>query len=270
MKRIIYITIVSLLINRCFATGLTHPLGGRSAAMGRSSVCEQGLWALANNPAGLSYLEGWKLGLYYENPWMLRETAFKSAGTVKGIDGIGSFGLLVSQHGWSGHSENLFGIAYARSFGPYLQMGLRADWVWLHMGEGYPDRHLPSLALGIQSQVTEKLRLGACLFNPIPSRMKTLHEDSIPIVMRAGCSYRFTDDFVGQCDLEKDSQVEGLRLSAGFEYTLFKRIYLRAGAQYNPNLISFGVGYETKWLRIDVAAQMQMELGASVSLGGER
>ncbi len=270
MRRVILIVITSLLINRCFATGLTHLLGGRSAAMGRTSVCERGLWALSNNPAGLSELQGWHGGLYYENPWMLRETAFKSAGAVKSIDGVGCLGLLVSQHGWSAHSENLFGIAFARGFGPYLQMGLRADWVWIHMGEGYPDRHLPSVALGLQSQVTDKLCLGAALFNPAPGAMKTLHEDRLPVVMRVGGSYRFTDDFVGQCELEKDSQVPGLRLSAGFEYTLFQHVFLRAGAQHNPNLISFGVGYETKWLRIDVAAQMQMELGASVSVGSER
>lgn len=266
MKRIILILIIYLLINRCYATGLLNPVGGRSAAMGKTSVCEQGLWALSNNPAGLAHLHGWQLGLYYENLWMLKETAYKSGGLTKAFDGVGCFGLTVNQFGWSGHNENRFGLAYARGFGPHLAMGLRADLWWLHMGEGYPDRLAPGFMLGIQSQVTEKLLFGAVIVNPVSSRLKTLNEDALPIVMRLGCAYQFTEEFIGQCEMEKNNQVQGVRFGAGFEYTLFNCFQLRAGAQYNPNLISFGVGYVTRKIHVDVAAQMHMELGASVMI----
>ena len=265
-KQIILILIIYLLINRCNATGLLKTAGGRTVAMGRTSVCEQSLWALTNNPAGLASLQGWNFGLYYENQWMLKETAFKNGSIAKAFEDIGCFGLTVSQFGWSGHSENLLGLAYARSFGPYLEMGLRADCWWLHMGESYRDRFAPGFMLGIQSQVTEKLRLGATIINPINSSLKTLNEDALPIVMRIGCAYRFTEDFIGQCEVEKDSQTQGLHIGGGFEYTLFERFQLRAGAQYNPNIISFGAGYVIRNLQVDVAAQMHQALGASVQV----
>ena len=237
--------------------------------MGRTSVCEQSLWALSNNPSGLAGLQGWHGGLYYENQWMLKETAFKSGGIAKSLDGIGCVGLSVTQLGWSGHSESLFGLAYARSFGPHLAMGLRADCWWLHPGEGYPNRFTPGFTLGIQSQVTERLLLGALLVNPIQSRLHTLNEDRLPVVMRLGCAYRFTDDFVGQCELEKDSQVHGIRLGGGFEYTLFERFQLRVGAQCNPNILGFGLGYALGHLQVDVAAQMHQALGASIQISLE-
>ena len=268
MKRIILILLIYLLINRCQATGLLKPLGGRAAAMGRTAACEQGLWSLANNPAGLAGLRGWHCGLYYENQWLLKETAYKSAGVTRAFDNIGCFGVTVSQFGWSGQSENLFGVAYARSFGPHLAMGLRADCWWLHLGEGYPDRLVPCFMLGAQSQITEKLMLGATLFNPLNTRLKTLNEDALPVVMRIGCAYRFSEDFVGQCEVAKDSQVHGVSIGSGFEYTLFNRFQLRAGAQYNPNVITFGVGYNIKGLQIDIAAQMHQMLGGSVQVGG--
>ena len=267
MKRIILILIIYLLINRCHASGLLKPVGGRAAAMGRTSVCEQSLWALSNNPAGLAELHGWQFGLYYENQWMLKETAFKSGGIVKAFDGIGCFGLSVNQFGWSEHSENLCGLAYARSFGPHLAMGLRADCWWLHLGEGYTDRMAPGFTLGVQSQVSERLLLGATLINPISSRLKTLNGDSLPIVMRIGCAYQFTNDFVGQCEMEKNSQVTGISLGGGFEYTLFERFQIRAGAQYHPNIICFGVGYVIKSFQFDIAAQMHQVLGASMQIG---
>ena len=122
--------------------------------------------------------------------------------------------------------------------------------------------------LGVQSQITEKLMLGATLFNPLNTRLKTLNEDALPVVMRIGCAYRFSEDFVGQCEVAKDSQAHGVSIGSGFEYTLFGRFQLRAGAQYNPNVITFGVGYNIKGLHIDIAAQMHQMLGGSVQVGG--
>lgn len=227
--------------------------GGRAAAMGGTAVCERSVWALRNNPAGLALLRGWHGGLYYENQWLLKETAFKSGAVAKDVSGIGCFGLLVCQFGWSQFSDNQFGVAYARDFGPYLQMGLRADWVWLHLGEAYPDQNRLGVELGIQSQATEKLLLGASLYNI--ERIKF------------GLAYRFTEDFVGQLEVEKDSQRAGVRLGAGLEYVLFDRFSLRAGAQHNPNIICFGVGYLLRHIQVDVAAQMHQALGASLQIG---
>lgn len=266
MKRIILLFMLYLLINRCNAISLTKPSGGRSAAMGGTAVCERGLWALQNNPAGLATLKGWHGGIYYENQWLLRETAFKSGGLAKAVPNIGCFGLSVCQYGWSEFSENKFGIAYARDFGPYLQMGLQVDWLILHMGEGYPNRNALGFELGIQSQVTQKLRLGAYLSNPLGSRLKTLNNDALPVVIRFGLAYQLAENFIGQLEIEKDSQQAGVRLGCGLEYLLWGRFSLRAGAQHNPNSISFGLGYNIRKIQVDVAAQMHQELGASIQI----
>ena len=267
MKQIIIILMLSLLINRCYANGLTRVTGGRSAAMGGTSVCEQSIWSLQNNPAGLAKLQGWHGGLYYENQWLLKETAYKSGGLAKHIADVGCFGLSICQYGWSQFSENLFSVAYARDFGPYFQMGLRTDWILLHFGDAYPDRNAPGFELGIQSQVTEQLRLGATLFNPFRLKFKTLNEDTLPVVMAMGLAYQFTEDFVGQLELEKDSQRSGVRISGGLEYLLFERFSLRTGAQYNPNILSFGVSYLVRNIHVDVAAQLHQALGPSIQIG---
>lgn len=268
MKKFVFIlSVYLLLINRCYAIDLTRAVGGRAAAMGRSSVAEQSLWSIQNNPAGLALLQGWHCGVYYENQWFLKETAFKTGVMTKQWDGIGTFGLSVSQFGSSDYNENKFGIAYARDFGPYLQMGLQIDYLLLHWGENYPNRGALCLEFGIQSQVTGKLRLGAYLFNPFRIRLKTVNSDTLPIVMRFGLSYRFTENFIGQCEVEKAGDKKGVNLRSGFEYAVFKSFFIRAGAQYNPNLLSFGAGYKTKHINVDVSAQMHQALGASLQIG---
>lgn len=268
MRKIVFIlSIYLLLINRCYGIDLTRAVGGRSAAMGRTSVAEQNVWALQNNPAGIAFLQGWHFGLYYENQWLLKETAFKNGVITKDIKGFGVVGLSVNQFGGSDYHENKFGIAYARDFGPYLQMGLQIDYLLFHLGENYPNRGAPSFELGIQSQITEKLRLGAYLFNPIHVKLKTNNEDPLPIVIRLGLAYQFSENFIGQCEVEKAIDKTGINLRSGFEYMLFNSFFIRAGAQYNPNLLSFGVGYKIQNLNVDVAAQLHQTLGASIQIG---
>ncbi len=268
MRKIVFIlSIYLLLINRCYGIDLTKTIGGRSAAMGWTSVTEQSLWAIQNNPAGLAFLRGWHLGIYYENQWFLKETAFKSGVITKSIKSIGVIGLSVNQFGGSSYSENKFGVAYARDFGPYLQVGLQMDYLLFHWSEGYPNKGTPCFELGVQSQVTSKLRLGAYLFNPVYIKLKTINLDPLPIVMRMGLSYQFSENFTGQCEVEKGSDKNGISLRSGFEYMLFKRFFIRAGAQYNPNLISFGAGYKINHLNVDVAAQLHQVLGTSIQIG---
>ena len=93
------ISIVCLASTSAFAHDVISPIGGRAAAMGGCSVASKGLWSIQNNPAGLAGLEHISLGLYYENRWMLPETAYK----------CGAFALPVNNFGYIGLSFNQFG-----------------------------------------------------------------------------------------------------------------------------------------------------------------
>lgn len=266
MKRIIFITMLILLHPALHAIDLHRIIGGSVVSMGRTGCCGHNVWSLQNNPAGIAMLEGWHCGLYYENQWLLKETALKCGTAVKAFPRFGSMGLLVEQFGGSQYNETLFGIAYARAFGPYLHLGLRIDYQLFHWGEGYPDRGALGFALGMQSQLTKKLSIGACLIQPV-QRMKTLHEDKLPVTMRLGFAFQFTDDFSGHGEVEKSSEKTGVTLRSGFEYSLFKKFFLRAGAQYHPNVLSFGAGYALGDLQMDVSAEMHPVLGASIQVG---
>ena len=267
MKKYILILVSHLLIYNVFGFDLSKPAGGRSAAMGRTGVCDQGLMGLQNNPAGLAYNERWCFGAYYENAWMLKETAYKYGMVAKGIPKVGCLGLSFFQFGGSAYSENKFGVAYARAFGPYLQLGIQADYLLLHWGDGYRNQSTFSFELGLQSQVTPKLRLGAYVFNPIHSRLGTLNGDGIPIVMRFGMAYQFMEEFEGQCEVEYDSSRRGFSLRGGVEYLVFKRFYLRAGVQANPNIFTFGISYQLFGITLEVAAQMQAVGVRSLGVG---
>ena len=267
MKRLLLLLTLIISASNIFAYDLIHPIGGRSAAMGGTSVASQGLWAMQNNPAGMANLDKISLGLYYENRWMLPETAYK-CGAFALPTKFGTLGLSFNQFGSSKYNENKFGLAYAKGFGRYLQIGLQLDYLLLKIGNDYGSFRAVTFELGIQSQVTDKLTLGIYIFNPVSfSFEQTLNHEKLPIVMRFGLAYKFTKDFIGQCEIEKNTEREGVSLRGGLEYEAVNNFFIRAGVQTNPGILSFGVGYAIRFAQVDVAAQLHNELGASVQIG---
>ena len=267
MKRILLLIILSSALTTAFAYDIINPMGGRAAAMGGTSVASRGLWAMQNNPAGMAYLDKFSFGLYYENRWMLPETAYK-CGALALPTKFGCLGLSFNQFGSSKYNENKFGMAYAKDFGPYLQIGLQLDYLSIRVGSDYGKQDAVTFELGIQSQVTEKLRLGTYIFNPVSFRLEqSLNQEKLPIVFRFGLAYQFTRDFVGQCEVEKNTDHEGITLRGGLDYMALKNFYLRAGVQTNPGMLTFGLGYSIRFARIDVAAQLHEILGPSLQIG---
>lgn len=267
MKKLLLIITIIISTSTLFAYDFIHPMGGRAAAMGGTSVASHGLWAMQNNPAGMANLEKISLGLYYENRWMLPETAYK-CGAFALPTKFGTLGVSFNQFGSSKYNENKFGLAYAKAFGRYLQIGLQLDYLLLKIGNEYGSFKAVTFELGIQSQVTDKLTLGTYIFNPVNfSFEQTLNHERIPIVFRFGLAYKFTKDFIGQAEIEKNTDREGVSLRGGLEYEAVRNLYIRAGVQTNPGILSFGLGYAIRFAQINVAAQLHNELGPSVQIG---
>jgi hypothetical protein len=267
VKRSVILILLTLNVTIAFAYGLGHPIGAKAAAMGGVSVAQRGLWAMHNNPAGMARLDKLSFGLYYENRWLMPETAYK-CGAIALPTKLGCLGLSFNQFGSWKFSENKFGLAYAKDFGPYLQMGLQLDYLLLDVGNEYGSFRAVTFELGLQSQVTDRLTLGTYIFNPASfSFEQTLNHEKIPIVMRLGLAYQFTKDFSGQCEIEKDTSREGVSLRGGVEYEAVRNLYVRAGVQTNPGILSFGIGYALRFVQVDVAAQMHNVLGASLQIG---
>ena len=141
------------------------------------------------------------------------------------------------------------------------------DYLLISQGDTYGRQSAITFELGIQSQVTNKLRLGTYIFNPVSFRLQqSLNQEKLPIVFRFGAAYQFTKDFVGQCEIEKNTERKGVSLRGGLEYEALKNFYLRAGVQSNPGILTFGLGYALHFVKIDAAAQLHQELGASIQI----
>jgi hypothetical protein len=264
--KILFVLFLLLHASHAFAFDFVNPVGGRSAAMGQTSVCSRGLWAMQNNAAGMSNLKQIGFGCYYENRWMLDATAFKSAVFALPVN-FGVIGTSFNQFGYDNYNENKIGLAYSRAFSPFLEIGIQLDYIFLNYGDIYEKQNAFTFEFGLQSQITNKLRLGTYIFNPTNVKTQSLNKERLPVVMRFGLAYEFAKGFLCECEVEKNTSKEGMSLRCGLEYEAVENLYLRVGVQTDENILSFGIGYSLKFVQINIGAQMHEVLGASLQGG---
>ncbi len=266
MKRFIFIVVIIL---SCAADAGAYGVGGvvgaRALALGNVGVAYGDQWSVLNNPAGMASLRDWSIGAYYENRFLLKETALKNANLSIPLN-IGTFGVSVQQYGYDKYNENRFTVAYARAFGPYLRIGLSLDYLLFCFSDGYDRLSAATVGIGAQSDLSEKIHLGVYIFNPTASKTKTLTKSKIPIIMRFGISYDICDEVVTSAEIENETDV-GLRLKAGVEYRAFGDFFIRAGFVSNPGRLCFGAGYSVGRFTVDISSQIHQKLGPTLQCG---
>lgn len=266
MKQIAIIGLLVLFtLDNLNAWNLNQASGGRTNSLGKCSVALYDFWSLHNNPAGSASCNDLCFGISYGNRFLLKELSNKDAGLSIPLN-YGTIGISISQFGYEHYSENLFGLGISKNFGTKLSIGLKLYYIFIKFSGEYPSKSVPTFDIGMQYHVNESLCLGTYIFNPINIRINTINKDKIPIIMRVGFSYFITDDFMICGEIEENFD-DNFSFRFGLEYEIYKDIYVRSGFQFKPELFTFGIGYNYKWFMMDVAAQMNQELGASLICG---
>ncbi|HOI31648.1 MAG TPA: hypothetical protein PLC47_02690 [Bacteroidales bacterium] len=240
----------------------TGPVGGRTAGMGNASVALSDFWSIHNNPAGIASQKNIAVGIAYQNRFMMQALSLQSAGIVAPTK-IGVLGLSFNQFGYSLYKEQKLGLAYARDFGKVLRIGLQLDYFSTSFSDAYEKFQAISFELGVQYDVNEKLTAGAYLFNPGKVRLSEYTDERLPVILRFGLAYQFSDQLVGTAEIEKDFDREA-SIRAGLEYYVLKKFFVRAGINTQPGIFTFGTGFDLGPVRIDLAGNLHHVLGTSI------
>lgn len=245
----------------CFSWDLSGIAGARGNAMGNCSVSLNDFWSIQNNPAGMADYRFLSLGLSYENRFFMKELSFYNTALVMPLQ-TGALGLSYSRFGFENFNENKLALAYARTFGSYLKMGLKLDYLVFDFSDEYAKRRTATFEFGVQSDITRDLRIGVYIFNPINVKLKTIYNERVPVIFRFGLSYNVTKDFLASSEVKYDTD-RGLDLCFGLEYNTVRDFYIRVGAHTNPATASFGAGYTLTRVVVDVSATMNQHTGTS-------
>ena len=235
------------------------PLGARSAAMGNASVSLTDLWSVQQNQAGLAFLRDVSSGVYYENRYSLKELSLKAAAIALPVKG-GTFGLCISNFGYSQYSDNKYCLSFAKSLSEKFSIGVAMDYLTTKIAEGYGSTGVVAAEVGIIAKPLKGLTIGAHVFNPTRTKIASYNDERVPTILRLGANYSFSDKVIVAVETEKDLALQPV-FKAGIEYKAVKEFYLRAGICTNPNLSSFGFGLNLKNLKIDISGSYHQVLG---------
>lgn len=264
MKNVIIICFLGLFtIQNGFTTGERTAAGGRSLAMGGTSVAQCDFWSLCNNQAGTAWLKGAGLGLNFENRFLLKELMYQQLGFALPSK-AGTFGLFASRFGTNQYSEIKAGLSYARKFGKHFSVGIQLDYIRIQILNDYGSKNLLSCEIGLIYQSDQHLTIGVQLLNPVPVKITAHPREQLPSVICIGLSYRFSNNFLAAIEAEKDLE-NPLALSAGAEYHFAKPAYARIGISTSPMSFTFGFGLEFGKIKFDMASGYHQSLGFSPS-----
>jgi len=235
--------------------------GAGPGAMCGISVISTDVWAAANNQANLSQIDVVSAGVYYENRYFLKELGYRAlAGSLP--TKTGTFGLTVSQFGYSEYMESRFGLGYGMAFGKNFSGGIQLNYLNTKLGDIYGSRSAVVAEGGLSAKLSDDVTFGVHLFNFNRARVSEWTDERIPVVFRAGIAYVYEKQLTVGVEVIKDINFAPV-LGVGFEYLFNDFLYLRAGINVRPSLSGFGFGLKLKNLRIDIANTMHPVLGNS-------
>jgi len=177
----------------------------------------------------------------------------------------GTFGVCVSNFGYSMYSQNKYGLAFGKAFGEYVSAGVMMDYMESNIS-GYGKKGAFVAEAGIQAKALKNLTLGMHIFNFTRSKLINYNDERIPTIMRLGADYKFSDKVFVALETEKDIDKKAM-VKAGLEYKPIKELYLRAGISTNPSLSCFGIGLDLKKLKLDLSSTYHSTLGFSPQVG---
>jgi len=236
-------------------------IGGKNAALGGHSTTLKDAFAVFNNPAGLSTLEGVNIGVYAENRFLVEDLNLLGVGITLPTKN-GSFGLGGTYFGNTAYSESLFTLAYSRLLSENLSIALDFDYINLSIEE-FGSTSAFTFGLGLQFSPSKNIDIGAHIHNPIRVSLIQDGSETMPSIIKIGLAYHPEDEgFTLFTEVEKDIDRSTI-LKFGLDYQLIEKLSLRAGISTNPAYSSFGVGLNFGKIMLDFANRFHPVLGYS-------
>lgn len=244
-----------------YATHEGFIAGARQTAMSSSGVTSSDMWSVLNNQAGLGFLRKPSAGFFIENRFLMKELSFKSAGIAIPVSS-GTFGLGVSHFGYSAYSEIKAGLGFGKTLGENFSAGVRIDYLYTRIGDVYGKSSSITFEAGILANLSEKLILGAHVFNPVKTKLSENSNEIIPLVFNIGVLYMMSDQISITAEIEKSSGIKTV-FRTGFEYQPAKAFFIRGGLSTRYGMYSFGAGIVWNCFKIDFSSSYHQTLGFS-------
>lgn len=233
--------------------GETQAKGAMSLGMAGADVSNIGTNGMFSNQAGLAKIQSTSVMLSAVQPYSIEQVSDVSLALVVPFKSLGAFGIGISSYRFSAFTEQMIGLAYARSLGRNVHIGTKFNLINVGI-EGFGNSFNTSVEIGIQTQILEDLSFSAHVLSPISTNL--IDDQMLPTRLSIGLAYRPSDRLI--VSLEGSKYIDGLfSVALGVDYQIIDLLSLRLGVATNPGLFSAGIA-------LHLAERYNIELGFSI------
>ncbi|MHB8580220.1 MAG: PorV/PorQ family protein [Ignavibacteriaceae bacterium] len=262
MRNDLIISIMFLFSCICFPQ--INP-GAKQVSLSNSDAATNGdVFALFNNPAGLSQVLDREAGVYYSPaPFGLYEMANCFAAYKETLS-IGSIAVGAMTYGFELYRENKFSIGYSYNYQNKFFVGTAINLHTVSI-KNYGSASAFYFNLGGIAYLNNFLRWGFFLYN-VNRASFTSEQNQIPVVFNTGFLFDVTNKLTFHLAMEKEL-IQNASVLFGVEYNLIKYLSIRTGFSNEPSKFSAGIGVNYSLVRFDYAVFTHQELGMTHQIG---
>lgn len=244
------------------AQSQSNAFGARNTSIGGASVTLSDEYSLFNAIGAMGKLTSHGVFAGYRTRYGIAPFQEIGGGGVFHHH-LGNAGISYHKFGDHLFSQQRIGIGIGNKI-QMVSLGLGADIIQYHI-ESVGTTWACALKFGGVAEITPKFLFGAHIFNFNQATISSETEERLPTVIKAGTSYRPTEELMINIEVEKDLGFDEA-LKIGLEYEIIKRVVVRTGISTRPFTSAFGIGFHPKNLKFDYAFAHDALLGNSNEL----
>lgn len=225
------------------------------------STKQNDAFSFTTNQAALVGSKSLSAGVYGERRFMLAENNVYAAVLTVPAKRLGSFGFDLTYAGFSEFNENNIGLAYAKSLGSKVDVGIQFNYYGYRIS-GYGNASAINFEGGAIFHLTDRLHAGIHTYNPVGGKVGKSGEEKLAAVHKVGLGYDASGNFYFGAEIIKEEQ-QPVNVIAGMQYRFAKQFFARGGFRSDTGSGFGGVGISWSSLRLDVAASYHPQLGFS-------
>jgi len=215
------------------------------------------------NQAALAKVKTVSAGIYGEKRFLLDELGLYNAALTLPTSS-GNFGFDARYYGSSEYNESQLGLAYARSLGSKVDVGVQFNYYNIRIA-GYGNASAINFAIGTVFHLTDNLNAGLHLYNPVGGSLGKNSEEKLASVYSMGIGYEGSEKFLVSVEIEKE-EGEPVNINAGMQYKFLPQLLTRIGISTATSSLYFGIGFTLKSMRLDVTSSYHPQLGITPGL----
>jgi len=253
-----------LILSSSIALAQFNP-GAKQISLSNADVAlSNDVFALFNNPAGLSQLNWREIGIYYSPaPFGLSELANAYVAFNEPFS-FGSVALGGMTYGFELYRESKIIMGYSYNYQNKFFAGAALNYHTLSI-QNYGNDNAFYFNLGGLVYLSDDFRFGFSFYN-INRASFGNNDDQIPVVLNSGFSYDILKSFSINVALEKDISYK-TSLMFGVDYDIIEYLSLRSGFSNEPSRFSAGIGINYSFVSLDYAMFTHNDLGLTHQVG---